>query len=250
MRLWRCEFRPGLWPSLATLVMLPLLVGLGFWQLERAAWKQELIDAHEESMHLGPVELTWLLQSGGLEAYRPVGVRGHYDLDHQLLLDNRIYHGQVGYDVLTPLRLPGGGVVLVNRGWVPTGSDRSVLPDLPGPQETVVLEALTSLPEKVFRLGAAEERHAGWPKVVQQLDMEQLQRLLQTPLLPVILLLDASAEHGFVRDWKPAYAVTPDKHRAYALQWFTLAAVLLLIYIGVNCTRISGESLREEDGDK
>jgi len=60
--------------------------------------------------------------------------------------------------------------------------------------------------------------------------------------LPVILLLDPVDEYGFVREWKAVYGVTPDKHRAYALQWFTLAVVLLMIYMGVNSKRISNES--------
>ena len=252
MRLGGYEFRPGLWPTLATLVLLPVLVGLGQWQLERAAWKQGLIDAHEASMHLAPVDLGWLLESGNLAAFRPVAVHGQYDLAHQLLLDNRSYRGQAGYQVLTPLRLADGkAVVLVNRGWVPTGLDRSVLPDLPGPTGAVALEAITSLqPEKLFRLGNAEESNVGWPKVVQQLDLAQLEQVLETRLLPVILLLDKSDEHGFVREWQPVYGVTPDKHRAYAMQWFTLAVVLLLIYVGVNSKRISDQSLREDNADK
>jgi surfeit locus 1 family protein len=168
------------------------------------------------------------------------------------LLDNRTYQGQAGYHVLTPLRLPyAESVVLVNRGWVPTGLDRALLPELPGPAGPVILEALTSLPpEKRLRLGDAEEGHAGWPKVLQQLDMAELEQLLETRLVPVILLLDASDEHGFVREWQPVYDVTPDKHRAYAMQWFTLAIVLLLIYIGVNSKRISDKSLREDHADK
>jgi len=69
-------------------------------------------------------------------------------------------------------------------------------------------------------------------------------------LLPVILQLDESNEDGFVREWQPVYGVTPDKHRAYAMQWFTLALVLLLIYIGVNSKRISDKSTREDNADK
>jgi len=252
MRLGGFEFKPGLWPTLATLVLLPVLVGLGVWQLDRATWKQGLVDAQEASVHLAPVDLGWLLESGNLAAFRPVGVRGRYDLAHQVLLDNRLYQGHAGYHVLTPLQLPDGeSVVLVNRGWVPTGPDRAVLPELPGPAGPVAVDAVTSLPpENPFRLGDIEETHAGWPKVVQQLDLAQLEQLLETRLLPVILLLDESNEHGFVREWQPVYEVTPDKHRAYAMQWFTLAVVLLLIYIGVNSKRISEKSLREDNADK
>ncbi|MGD8629846.1 MAG: SURF1 family protein [Gammaproteobacteria bacterium] len=252
MRLGNFEFRPGLWPTLITLLLLPMLVGLGLWQLERATWKQGLVDAHEASTQLAPVELDWLLESGELAAFRPVRLRGRYDLAHQLLLDNRTYRGHAGYHVLSPLQLAdGGSVVLVNRGWVPTGLDRAVLPELPGPAGPVVIEAVTSLPpEKLFRLGDAEERNEDWPKVVQQLNMARLEQLLGARLLPVILLLDKSNEYGFLRDWQPVYGVTPDKHRAYAMQWFTLALVLLLIYIGVNSKRVSDKPIQEDHADK
>jgi surfeit locus 1 family protein len=75
--------------------------------------------------------------------------------------------------------------------------------------------------------------------------MDQLEKRLGYPLLPVLLLLDREDAHGFVREWKPVYDVPPDKHRAYAMQWFTLALVLLLIYAGVNTRRITGNSLRD-----
>jgi len=54
----------------------------------------------------------------------------------------------------------------------------------------------------------------------------------------LILLLDKEDQFGFIRDWKPVYGVTPDKHKAYAVQWFTLAVVLLMIYVGANSKRI------------
>jgi len=133
MRLGSYEFSPGLWPSIATLVLLPGMIWLGIWQLERAAWKQGLVDAHDASSQLAPVSLEWMLDAGEVSEYRPVAASGHYDLEQQLLLDNRTYLGHAGYHVLTPLRLKDHAAVLVNRGWVPLGQSRAELPELPGP---------------------------------------------------------------------------------------------------------------------
>ena len=114
------------------------------------------------------------------------------------------------------------------------------MPDIPAPDGRVRISATVKLPpEKIFRLDEVEEADHGWPRVVQQIEMQQLQQYLGYEVLPVLLLLDKDDAHGFVRDWKPVYGVTPDKHRAYAMQWFTLALVLLLIYIGVNTKRDS-----------
>jgi surfeit locus 1 family protein len=244
MRIGAFDFKPGFWPSIATLVLLPFLFGLGVWQLERADWKQGLVDQHADSTKQPPVLLESLLARDETRQYRPVAARGRYDLEHQLLLDNRTYQGHAGYHVLTPLLLDDqGSAVLVNRGWVPVGKYRARLPDLPGPDDELIVNAIVKLPpEKLFRLGAADEVHEGWPQVVQQMKLPELEQRLGYSLLPVILLLDPVDEYGFVRDWKAVYGVTPDKHRAYALQWFTLAVVLLMIYLGVNSKRVSNES--------
>jgi surfeit locus 1 family protein len=243
MRIGPFDFSPALWPSLAMLVVFPALVWLGFWQLERADWKQDLVNTHAERIQQPAQSLGQLPGPGDEVQYRNTRVRGNYDLGRQLLLDNRTYNGKAGYHVLTPLQLSGRDtVVLVNRGWVPMGYNRSILPDLPGPDDEVSLEAVIKLPpEKLFRLDEIEEANTGWPKVVQQLEIKQLEKRLGVALLPVVLLLDKQDEHGFVRDWKPVYGIPADKHRAYALQWFTLAAVLMMIYIGVNTKRRSKE---------
>lgn len=252
MRIGSFDFSPGLWPTLATLILLPFLSGLGLWQLERADWKQTLVDTHAARTREPAAALSSLLPVTAASEFRNVTVKGYYDLEHQLLLDNRLHQGHAGYQVLTPLRLNDvSTTVLVNRGWVPTGASRAVLPELDGPAGTIRLSALIKLPpEEIFRLGADEERHAGWPQVIQAIDIAALEDRLGYALLPLVLLLDPDDAHGFVRDWQPVYGVTPDKHRAYALQWFTLAAVLLLIYIGVNSKRLSNETVREGNEKK
>jgi surfeit locus 1 family protein len=245
MRIGSFDFRPTLWPSLATLVLLPVLIGLGHWQLERAAWKQGLVDAHAARIGEPAQALRSVLASSAASAdleYRQVTAQGVYDLDHQLLLDNQIYQGRAGYQVLTPLRLDGvesgDDWVLVNRGWVPLGESRSQLPAVTGPAERITLRAVIKLPPgKAFGPEAVES--SGWPQVIQQLEIGPIGKQIGHPLLPMVLLLDKEDPGGFVRDWKPVYGITPDKHRAYAAQWFTLALVLLIIYIGVNTHRHS-----------
>lgn len=239
MRFGAFDFRPTLWPTLVTLILLSILIGLGVWQLERATWKQGLVSAHEARISQPPVAVSSLLSSGDELQYRQVIARGHYDLTHQLLLDNRIHRGRAGYHVLTPLRLDdGSGTVLVNRGWVPLGASRAHLPVLDGPAGSVTLTAMVNLPPaRAFRLDTVEEAHSGWPQVIQQIETGPLEQRLGHELLPLILLLDAADPNGYVRDWRPVYGVTPEKHTAYAMQWFTLAAVLALIYIGVNTQR-------------
>lgn len=241
MRFGAFDFRPALWPTVATLVLLPLMTGLGIWQLERADWKQGLVDTHEGRARLSPVALGSLPKIDDKVQYRHVFVRGYYDMEHQLLLDNKTFQGYAGYHVLTPLQVADSdAVVLVNRGWVPMGTSRAELPAIPGTRGEVLVNGIISLPpKKYFRLADVDEINTGWPKVVQQPELGELGQLLGVTLEPLTLLLDKDDEFGFVRHWAAVYGVTPDKHRAYAVQWFTLSAVLLIIYIGVNSKRVS-----------
>ena len=100
--LGKYRFQPGLWPTVATLLLLILLVGLGFWQLERARQKQVLLDQYEGQGEAAiQIDGAALNSTEGL-AYRPAQVTGQFDRRHQFLLDNRVYEGVPGYQVLTP----------------------------------------------------------------------------------------------------------------------------------------------------
>ena len=151
-----------------------------------------------------------------------------------------MYQGRVGYHVLTPLRLAqGNAVVLVNRGWVPQGATRADLPALPAPKDLELrIEGLIDFPpEKVFSLGEGEDRDPGWPKVLQRVRLELQAEQLDARLLPMVLLLAPEQPGGFVREWIPV-VIGPERHVGYAVQWFALAAALVILYVLANLKRV------------
>ena len=233
MRAGRYEFKPSRFITLLTMVLFAALVSLGFWQLDRAAQKRQLL-AHYSEGSRGAV-LT--LQAGrkdfaGLEFQR-VRASGYYDSAHQLLLDNRTYHGVAGYHVLTPLRLSEqGAAVLVNRGWVPVGSSRRELPDIAVGQALREVRGQLRFPARNFVLGEGEP-FQGWPYRIQRLEPARVAKLLGYPLLPVVVQLDREQPDGYVRDWAPLH-FGPERNVGYAVQWFGLAAALMVIYLVVN----------------
>lgn len=234
MQFGRLEFRPGFWPTVITLIMLGILVSLGFWQLDRAAQKRALLEEYRAETNNAPLRLDPLREDYEGMDYRVVVASGHFDGTRQLLLDNRTYNGKVGYQVLTPLVLDGTERrVLVNRGWVPLGNNRSVLPDLPVPTGKQRIIARIKLnPEKVFML-ADEEPRKGWPWRVQAVQIELFEKELRYPLMPLTLLLESDIGDGLVRDWHPL-TFGPERNEGYAVQWFGLALALLIIYLVVN----------------
>ena len=119
-------------PLIAYLCLLPLLLNLGVWQLNRADEKRALLQLQgrqqgAETLVLSstPPDFSETL------LYQPIKALGRYDSDRQFLLDNQVNKGKAGYFVLTPFRLrEGNTAVLVNRGWIPLGKNRADLPDI------------------------------------------------------------------------------------------------------------------------
>ncbi len=222
--------------TLLAVTLFSVLVALGFWQLDRARQKAELQAVHATRGGDDPI----LLESypGGARelAHRRVQVQGRYRAERQVFRDNRTHEGRAGYHVITPLEPSAGGpLVLVNRGWVPWGQTREVLPDAPAPAGEVTVRGTVHLPsERTLVLGPEEAHGGAWPRVVQAVDPPALGEALGAPVRPLVVRLDPEAPGGFVRDWRPYYGIGPAKHRAYALQWFSFAVILLVGYAALS----------------
>ena len=236
------RFRPTLWPTLATLVVFPVLLGLGWWQLERADFKQALEARVEAEGARAPVLLGAGLREQAVppEAWnhRRVRALGHY-LPRHFLLDNRTRRGVAGFHVLTPFAFDEAQRlgVMVNRGWIPLGSDRSHLPAITTPAETLEVRGRSRVPGKAFLLGEAGYRGEIWPRVVQSVELDEMEEALGIDLLPFVVELNSADSHGFERAWQTYGGLSPERHRGYAFQWFALAATLLVIYVAVNFRR-------------
>lgn len=222
------RFRPGLLPTLLVLALLPLLLGLGFWQLQRAEDKRVLI-AEQAARSLEPGLGLVELEAAGEQAFRRVRLVGEFDDEHSLLLDNRQRGGRVGIELLQPfLDRPSGRWVLVNRGWLPW-PQRATPPAFDTPQGELQLQATVYLPAgEAFLLGDGAPGE-GWPRLVNAVDAPALWRELGREGLAAELRL-APGPASYVGNW-PVVAVGPEKHLGYAVQWFALAATLLGLYL-------------------
>lgn len=228
------HFAPKWYFVIATLVFVALFISMGCWQLRRADEKGVLQTSFESRMHLSPLTLQQITATQDVRYY-PVTVTGHYDNAHTILLDNKIYQHRIGYEVVTPfiptLQTHNQRVVLVNRGWLAADIDRQVLPVIPDiiGQQTIT-GVIYQMPGKAFTLGSIAEGRTHWPLRLQALDFSLVESILQRPLYPFVVLLSPNDKEGFVRDWQPI-ATSVQKHIGYAVQWFTFAGVLVIIFI-------------------
>ncbi|MCS4505319.1 hypothetical protein KBTX_02337 [wastewater metagenome] len=242
MRVGPFVFRPGRWPTLVTLVLLPVLIALGFWQIDRAHQKEALIAARESAAAAPVLALNAGLPTPEAGLHRLARARGRYDAGHQFLLDNQTRDGVPGYRIITPLRLEGtDAAVLVDRGWVAAPPRRSQLPDIAvAATPRTVRGRLGDGPSVGLRLGEAYHGDGSWPRRIQYLDFDVLAKALPYPVTPYLLRTGAAAEKARPETMR----FGPRRHYGYAVQWFALATALLVIYIGVN-TRLKGRHERD-----
>lgn len=218
--------------TLVTVLAIAFLVKLGFWQLDRAAEKQKLFDdfAAAQTQAAADSFLPLPQNPGASARFTPVTVTGTF-VDSYLLLDNQIYQGKVGYEVIGLLDANDRSeLVPVNLGWVPVGSDRRELPSLELPEaEQEVIGWLYRPAEDAFTLAEQIVEPGGSPWRVQQLDFKAIRTALELPIADYLVLLSETANYGWPRQWQPQ-VMTPEKHQAYALQWFSLAVACLIVF--------------------
>jgi len=217
------------------------LLSLGVWQLNRADEKRTMLSVEAVSASAPAVELSAVLHEldQAAQVYRRVSLSGVWLPQKQWLWDNRIASGQAGYEVITPFQTREGTIVLVNRGWVPVGASREILPDVStgvtDAQEWTFQGVITQ-PSKGLASGPAIELSESWPKRVQYLDYAVLNQAMDLDAAPALIqarLLDAqvTAPWHYLGNWEPTESFGPSRHLGYAVQWFALLATLIFLYL-------------------
>lgn len=259
MQLLNYQFRPKLIPTIATLILLPILISLGQWQSDKAERKQALQDVYDqrggaELIHVGANEL-----NAERAKFSKVVARGYYEPAYQILIDNQVYKGQAGYHVVTPLHLTGSNMrILVNRGWILLGADRAIMPEITTPLSEIEVTGYANLPSKKYiELSQTSKLEPNklepgtlqpaWQIVWQNLDIDRYKKVTNFELQPMIVLMDpANTAAGFVREWpKPDSRI--DVNRGYAIQWYLMSIALMVIYVVTNTKKIPTEKNSSKD---
>ena len=166
-------------------------------------------------------------------AYLPVKLEGELVLDSYLLLDNRVLGGRYGNEVVSLVNMGNGTSVLINRGWVKSDPARLSLPEVPQPDGMRSTQGHVYVAPGDPYLLAEQPFEESWPMTVQALEMQKLAPIVQartgTRLFPYPVRLDAGEDLALDIDWQ-VINVRPEKHRGYAVQWFSMAGMLALLY--------------------
>ncbi|MGE8317411.1 MAG: SURF1 family protein [Comamonas sp.] len=235
--------------TIAALVALAVTASLGFWQLRRAAEKEQWQAQLDAQAALPALDGRSLAAGAGDPAallHRRVVVQGEWLAGHTVFLDNRQMQGRPGFYVVTPLRLAGtpvagsATVVLVQRGWVPRNfEDRNALPAVPTPAGPVQLAGrVADQPSRLWEFSSAGEGNegAGASPIRQNLHVDAFAREIGQRLSPFTVVQTDAAADGLLRDW-PVVGTGVEKHYGYAFQWFGLCGLIAILYVWFQIVR-------------
>ena len=242
MQQGKLQFRHRWGLTLLATVLVFLGLSLGSWQLQRAEDKQQRLDIQNTNKRAETTELQPSHVDLQQMRFKTVNVHGQYDFSMQILLENQKYKGQPGYFVITPMRLQGSqSVVLINRGWIAQGVDRQQLPVIPASPAGNLTGIVDAFPAVGMKLGEPGDAQANWPRQLTYLDLGWLSRETGYNLLPYLVYQTSEVDDGLIRDWQQNFEagqrMTPDKHRGYALQWYSLVVLTIVMYFVLSFKR-------------
>lgn len=225
----KLRFRPTLWPTLFSVPMVIIMIGLCVWQVQRLHWKQGLIAERESRVAAEPVVLPPVgADPAGMEFHR-VRLEGTFRHDKELFLGARSLNGNVGYQILTPFELAGGGAVLVDRGWVPIerkAPERRAEGQLAGPR---TLDGIVRLaPGKAWMQPDNEPGQNMWFFV----DLPAMAAASGVDVRTDLYVDAGPAENpGKYPVGGQTRIELPNDHLQYAVTWGLLALALAVIYV-------------------
>lgn len=203
------------------------LARLGFWQLDRleerrslnqlviARWDEEPFDLNQNPL---PAQLEEL-------GYRRIEVSGTFDYEHQIVLKNQNRESEPGVKVVTPLLLPDGQAILVERGWIPYAQSK--------PEEWAQFNEATGDTTVVGMIQKSQILPGAEPPPAPQtewfrIDVDAIQRQIPYQLLPAFLTQLPEPGHGYedLPYREVPFEISEGSHFGYALQWFMFAAIL------------------------
>jgi surfeit locus 1 family protein len=226
-------FAPTLFSSLMIILLLPLLIYLGLWQIHRGDIKNQIQKKFYQRSLSTPIDLNKAKNIDLGKNYFPGIVQGYFDNQHTFLLENRIYLHKIGYEILTPFILKDRQeTILVNRGWIPQAIDRKKIPYIPLLKNKLSVQGLIVFPNKTFSFKQKDTQI--WPKRILSINPNFLEK---NNFQPYILVINTKQDYSFTPLWQPI-SLPASRHYAYAFQWLALSLTLFIAFFSTHIRRL------------
>lgn len=226
-------FRPLFWPTVLTAAGMALLVGLGLWQVERLHWKRALIATIKARVAAPavtvPAEAEWPGFDVTAFEYRRLRLTGTFHHGREFHYFTQADDGTPGYDIVTPLALASGGVVLVDRGFVP--AERKD-PQTRGAGQIEGVAAVVGIARAPQSRGSFTPADDPARNIWFTRDPQAMAKAAGLgPVAPFYVEADATPNPGGWPKGGRTRLQVSNRHLQYALTWFGLAGALLVIYL-------------------
>ncbi len=206
------------------------LLFLSYWQLQRLAWKTDIIDRLKIEYQKDPTQ--YKFNFNDLISFKdetlPLKhgqVSGRFIYEKEILVGPKPFKGKIGYQVITPLKLKDNGYVLVNRGWVNVTNKEAIKKNR-SHKDTSINGVFRKTDWNRFTPENSPENNI-WTK----LDIDEIAHVKDiNPVVPVMLYAShSSSDFDLIipngKEWYPR-----NKHLQYAIFWFTMAFALVSVF--------------------
>lgn len=205
-------------PAVSTVVMLAILLALGVWQLQRRAWKNDLLARIDAAEHMPAVPMP-----SEPDSFAKVRLDGTLRTDRQAFYGAEVRHDVLGSYLVVPLERPGAPTVLVDLGWVPNERRTPFL--LP----TGAVEGFIHPAEHAGMFSGKDDPAK---RLFYTLDPGVIGAALgEGDVAPFTLVAMARVPAGTFPEPALALPRPPDNHLQYAITWFSFALTLLIIFV-------------------
>ena len=221
-------FGPGWVPTIAALIGLSLTLSAAYWQYGRAKQKIQLRQQYLARLAMPPLRLNDSIPQPETASFRKIQVSGQYVPDKAILLDNKVREGVPGYEIVAPLQISGSDrYVLIDRGWIHGGGDRSDQPAIQLPQGIVMVSGTAVLPGR----GALELSDVVVEgRIWQNLNLARFRDLQHLDVLGFVVEEQSGEDDGLNRDWpEPGFGI--EIHQSYTGQWLLFSALIVFFYV-------------------
>jgi len=209
------------------IVVFSCLVNLGNWQLKRATDKETILAQYNKMQASRAFD--WTHKDKPPVSFAKVAVHGQL-LKKLFFLDNQFYHHNLGYYLLVPVLLQDNSILMVDEGWLSANNNRHILPPVAVELQQVWSGQVYYPKNSKVKLGQVIDSRHGSSYVLESIDFAALEQILQRRVHHWVLRMPAGANQQFVREWR-IVNMPPNRHRAYALQWFAMAGIIGIILL-------------------
>ena len=209
------------------IIFVPITISLGFWQLDRAQEKKEIIANYDKLLTSEPISLN---TKSTYKNWQPVTTMGRFK-DTVIFEDNAILSGRAGFKIYHLFENGDGSYVFVHRGFIERNMIKNNLPLIDTPTGKQSIKGSILIKQDNSFVQDIEESDA---RIIQEFDIERL--INKFPILkdrylhPFLFNLDIRDKNKFLAIEKPVN-MAASKHIGYAIQWFGLCIALIILTI-------------------